>query len=149
MRYKDNSKPLMLFVAEEIYKKVSGIKKNNLDITNVEAIEIFMGTNDFRDISSGKFHKELYLELKRNNFINKDTGKQYPDESIKLLEIQKKTVMERFNLPNGEYFPKSSYPLSNFQSAFDLLYRMCESYELWCQETGNKKLIILDMIENL
>tara|TARA_A100000164_G_scaffold332591_1_gene322601 strand:+ start:277 stop:441 length:165 start_codon:yes stop_codon:yes gene_type:complete len=36
------------------------------------------------------------------------------------------------------YFAKSSFPLSNAQNAFGLLWRMCETYELWCNEIGKK-----------
>ena len=30
------------------------------------------------------------------------------------------------------YYAKSSFPLEISQRAFDHLWRMCESYELWC-----------------
>ena len=38
---KDTSKPLMLYVAEKIYFDVVKIKKNNQNITIIEAIERF------------------------------------------------------------------------------------------------------------
>ena len=45
------------------------------------------------------------------------------------------------------YFAKSHYPLELSQRAFDHLWRMCESYELWCRETKQDKLIILKIID--
>ena len=35
---KDKTRPFVLYVAEEIYLKVSEIKKKNPEITNIEAI---------------------------------------------------------------------------------------------------------------
>jgi hypothetical protein len=35
--------------------------------------------------------------------------------------------------------------LSNTQNSFDLLWRMCESYELWCKEVDKKDLIKLNI----
>ena len=53
---KDLSLPLVLYVAEFIYLKIHEIKNNNNDLNNIDAFEIFMGTNEFDEISSGKFH---------------------------------------------------------------------------------------------
>ena len=64
---KDNSKPLMLYVAEKIYHDVSKIKKNNPDITLIEAIEMFSSTKEYIDISSGKYHAKLFQEIKDNS----------------------------------------------------------------------------------
>ena len=33
------------------------------------------------------------------------------------------------------YYAKSHFPLELSQRAFNHLWRMCESYELWCKET--------------
>ncbi len=41
------------------------------------------------------------------------------------------------------YYTKSHFPLEISQRAFDHLWRVCESYEMWCKETKQKKLIIL------
>ena len=45
------------------------------------------------------------------------------------------------------YFTKSHFPLEISQRAFDLLWRMCESYELWCRETKQENLITLNIID--
>jgi len=128
-------KPYVLYVAELIYKKISEIKKNNSDISNIDAIERFIGSTTYEEISTGKFHDIWFEELKNNNFIDKKTGKQIPQETIKLLKIQKDiTVKQLVKFPNL-YYAKSSYPLDISQRAFDHLWRMCESYELWCKET--------------
>ena len=53
--------------------------------------------------------------------------------------------MEKLNFSNNTYFAKSSFPLSKTQNSFDLLWRMCESYELWCKEVDKKDLIKLNI----
>ena len=68
--------------------KIHEIKNNNNDLNNIDAFEIFMGTNEFDEISSGKFHDVWFEHLKNNNFIDKLTGKKV-SETLKLLEIQK------------------------------------------------------------
>ena len=45
------------------------------------------------------------------------------------------------------YHAKSYYPLKTSQRAFDHLWRMCESYELWCKETKQAELIVLNIID--
>ena len=45
------------------------------------------------------------------------------------------------------YYAKSHYPLEISQRAFDHLWRMCESYELWCKETNQENLILLKIID--
>ena len=45
------------------------------------------------------------------------------------------------------YYAKSHFPLELSQKAFDHLWRMCESYELWCKESKQKHLIILNIID--
>ena len=93
-------KPYVLYVAEVIYLEISKIKKNN-NLNNIEAFETFIGSEKYKEISSGKFHDKWFTELKDNNYS---------------------------------------------QRAFDHLWRICENYELWCRETGQKKLIKLNLI---
>tara|TARA_X000000368_G_scaffold383630_1_gene341635 strand:- start:1623 stop:2057 length:435 start_codon:yes stop_codon:yes gene_type:complete len=144
MSYK--SKPYVLLVAELIYLKICEIKKNNPDFSNINAVETFIGTKTYKEISSGKFHDELIDKLKKKNFLNQKT-KKIPPETIRLLEIQKElSVKQLIQFPNL-YYTKSHYPLEISQRAFDHLWRMCESYELWCRETKQTKLIELDIIE--
>ena len=143
---KDKSKPLMLYVAEKIYQEVSKIKNKNPNITLIEAIEMFSTSNEYIDISSGKYHDNLFKEIKENNFINKETNLEIPKEVINLLKVQQDTMMRDLNFSSSTYFAKSSFPLSNTQKSFDLLWRMCESYELWCKEVKKDKLITLNIL---
>ena len=142
---KDKSKPLMLYVAEKIYNDVVKINKNNPTFTLIEAIEMFSTSLEYTNIKSGQFHNELFEDLKENDFVNKETKTKIPKETINLLKVQRDTLMEKLNFSNNTYFAKSSFPLSNSQNSFDLLWRMCESYELWCKEVGKKSLIKLDI----
>ena len=142
---KDKSKPLMLYVAEKIYNDVVKIKKNNPTFTLIEAIEMFSTSLEYMNIKSGQFHNELFEDLKENDFVNKETKTKIPKETINLLKVQRDTLMEKLNFSNNTYFAKSSFPLSNSQNSFDLLWRMCESYELWCKEVGKKSLIKLNI----
>jgi len=142
---KDKSKPLMLYVAEKIYNDVVKIKKNNPTFTLIEAIEMFSTSLEYTNIKSGQFHNELFEDLKQNDFVNKETKTKIPKETINLLKVQRDTLMEKLNFSNNTYFAKSSFPLSNSQNSFDLLWRMCESYELWCKEVGKKSLIKLNI----
>ena len=87
----------------------------------------------------------MFDEIKENNYINKETKLKIPEETINLLKVQKDSVMEKLNFSNNTYFAKSSFPLSNTQNSFDLLWRMCESYELWCKEVDKKDLIKLNI----
>ena len=142
---KDKSKPLMLYVAEKIYNDVVKIKKNNPNFTLIEAIEMFSTSLEYTNIKNGQFHNELFEDLKENDFVNKETKTKIPKETINLLKVQRDTLMEKLNFSNNTYFAKSSFPLSNSQNSFDLLWRMCESYELWCKEVGKKSLIKLNI----
>ena len=69
-------RPYILFVAEKIYLEISKIKKNNKDFSNIDAIDGFIGTEVYDHISSGKFHDEWFEELKKNNFVDKNTKKK-------------------------------------------------------------------------
>ena len=143
---KDKTRPFVLYVAEKIYLNVSEIKKKNPEITNIEAIERFIGTDLFKEISSGKFHDKWFEELKKNNFIDKNSGKKIPSETIRLLLIQKDTMMRQLIGYPSLYYTKSFYPLELSQRAFNHLWRICENYELWCKEIGNKNKISLNLI---
>ena len=55
--------------------------------------------------------------------------------------------LKKFKENNEAYFVKSSFPLSNSQNAFGLVWRMCETYELWCKEIKKEKLIKLNFID--
>ena len=85
----NNDKPYVLRVAELIYNKVVDIKKENSQMTNIQAFEVFMTTKDYDLISSGEFHDQWFVELKKNDFVDELTGKKINKETIKLLELQK------------------------------------------------------------
>jgi len=139
----DESKPYVIYLAELIYKNIIDIKKNNPDISTIDAIEGFIGTEIYKNISSGKFHDTWFEKLENNQFIDKETGKKVPDETIKLLKIQKDITIKQLIEYPDLYYAKSSFPLEISQRAFDFLWRMCESYELWCTES--KQNIKLDL----
>ena len=140
-------KPYILFVAELIYLKVYETKKSNPDFSNINAIEAFIGTNTYQEISSGKFHDDLFKKLEKDDFMDKKTKKKIPQETIKLLHIQKDLMIKQLIKFPELYYAKSHFPLEISQRAFDHLWRMCESYELWCKETKQENLIYLNIIE--
>ena len=142
----DNDKPYVLRVAELIYSKVVNIKKDNSEMSNIQAFEVFMTTKDYDFISSGEFHDNWFLELKNNNFIDKITSKKVNDETMRLLEIQKDSMVKFLMKIPKLYYTKSHFPLEISQRAFDHLWRICESYEMWCKETKQEKLIALDIL---
>ena len=49
-------KPYVIYLAEIIYGNIAKIKKKNPDISNKEAIESFIGTKEYNDISSWKIN---------------------------------------------------------------------------------------------
>ena len=85
--------------------------------------------------------------MKKNNFIDLKTKKKIPEETIKLLHVQKDKMINQLIQFPELYYTKSHFPLEISQRAFDNLWRMCESYELWCKETKQKHLIILNIID--
>ena len=140
-------RPYVLFVAEMIYTKICDIKKKNPSFSNIDAIESFIGTESYKKISSGQFHDDWFKNLKENNFIDIDTKKKIPEETIKLLKIQKDVMVKQLIQFPSLYYTKSHFPLEVSQRAFDHLWRMCESYELWCKETKQPELMILKIID--
>ena len=140
-------RPYILFVAELIYSEISKIKKNNLDFSNIDAIDSFVGSQIYKKVSSGKFHDEWFEELRKNNFIDQTTKKKIPEETMRLLKIQKDMMIKQLIQFPELYYTKSHFPLEISQRAFDHLWRTCESYELWCKETNQENLIYLNIIE--
>ena len=138
-------KPYVLRVAELIYSKIIEIKNQNPEVTNIQAFEIFMTTKDYDFISSGEFHENWISELKENNFIDKITGKKINEETLRLLEIQKDSMVKFLLKIPKLYYTKTHFPLEISQRAFNHLWRVCESYEMWCQETKQLKLIKLNL----
>jgi len=138
-------KPYVLRVAELIYSKILEIKNQNPEVNNIQAFEIFMTTKDYDLISSGEFHEKWISELKENNFIDKITGKKINEETLRLLEIQKDSMVKFLLKIPKLYYTKTHFPLEISQRAFNHLWRVCESYEMWCKETKQTKLIKLNL----
>ena len=143
----DSDKPYVLRVAELIYSKVVNIKKENSDMTNIQAFEVFMTTKDYDLISSGNFHDQWFLELKNNKSVDKITGKKINDETMRLLELQKASMIKFLMKIPKLYYTKSHFPLEISQRAFNHLWRVCESYEMWCKETKQEDLITLKILD--
>ena len=139
-------RPYVLRVAELIYFKIIEIKHKNPETNNIQAFEIFMTSKEYELISSGEFHDKWFEKLKKNNFIDEISGKKITSETIKLLEVQKDSMIKLLMKIPKLYYTKSHFPLEISQRAFDHLWRVCESYEMWCKETKQEKLIKLDIL---
>ena len=140
-------RPYVLFVAEIIYSEISKIKKENKDFSNIDAVDGFIGSQIYKKISSGKFHDEWFEKLKKDNFVDQSTKKKIPEETLRLLRIQKDMMIKQLIQFPDLYYAKSHYPLEISQRAFDHLWRTCESYELWCREAKQENRIYLNIIE--
>ena len=140
-------RPYVLFVAQEIYLKICQIKKKNQEFSNIDAVENFIGSETYIKISSGKFHDEWFQQLEKDGYIDKKTKKKIPDETMGLLKVQKNMLIKQLVQFPDLYYSKSHFPLEISQRAFNHLWRMCESYELWCKETKQTKLIFLKIID--
>ena len=145
MRFKE--RPYVLYVAETIYLKICEIKKKKPNLTNIDAIDSFIGTEIYKEISSGQFHDKWLEELKKNNFIDKKTLKKIPDETINLIKIQRNMMIKQLIQFPSLYYSKSHFPLEISKRAFDHLWRICESYELWCKESKQPELVVLKVID--
>ena len=140
-------KPYVIYIAEIIYSYVSIIKKKNLDIETNEAINKFMKTEEFKKLSNGTLHEEWFSELRKNNYLDQETGKKIPEETIKLLNIQKDiTIKQLIKIP-ALYEVKNNTLIEASMRAHQFLWRMCESYELWCKETKQPELLPLNITD--
>ena len=73
--------------------------------------------------------------------------KKIPDETLRLLKIQKEMMIKQLIKYPKLYYTKNNNPLNISKRAFDHLWRMCESYELWCKEINQKELILLNITD--
>ena len=144
---KSKEKPFVINVAEKIYLEVCRIKNKNPGFSNIDAIDNFFGSDLYKKISSGEFHDEWLAEIKDNNYVDKNTKKKVPKETLELLKLQKDVMVKQLIQFPSLYYAKSHFPLELSQRAFDHLWRMCESYELWCKETKQNKLITLKITD--
>ena len=140
-------KPYVIYIAEIIYSYVSIIKKKNLNIETQEAIDKFMETKEFKKLSDGTLHEEWFAELKRNNYLDQETGKKIPEETIKLLNIQKDVTIKQLIKVPTLYETKDNTLIEASMRAHQFLWRMCESYELWCKETNQSEQLLLNIID--
>ena len=76
-----------------------------------------------------------------------DNNKKISKETIELLKIQKNFIIKNLIKFPDLYDAKNFTQLKISQRAFDHLWRMCESYELWCVETRQTELIFLNIID--
>ena len=141
------NKPYVINLAEVIYQNIAAIKKNNSDISSIDAIEGFIGTKTYEEISSGNFHDAWFKYLENNKYIDKNSGQKIPEETIKLLYLQKEATVKQLIKYPELYYAKSSFPLEISQHAFDFLWRMCESYELWCKESNQSEQLLLNITD--
>jgi len=140
-------KPYVIHVAEIIYSYVSIEKNKYSDIDVKQAINKFMETNEFTKLSTGALHDEWFNELKKNEYLDKDTGNKIPDETIKLLEIQKDmTIKNLIRIPKL-YETENNTLIDASNRAHQFLWRMCESYELWCKETNQFEQLLLNITD--
>ena len=58
---KDKVKPYILNVAEIIYLAIFDIKKNNPKLTNIEAIELFIGSEKYNKIPNNTVVQPIIL----------------------------------------------------------------------------------------
>ena len=140
-------KPYVIYMAEIIYSYVSIIKKKNLNIETKEAIDKFMETEEFKKLSDGTLHEEWFSVLEENNYLDQETGEKIPEETIKLLNIQKDiTIKQLIKIP-ALYQTNNNTLIEASIRAHQFLWRMCESYELWCRETGQSEQLLLNIID--
>ena len=142
---KKTEKPYVLRAAEFVYSNIVKIKSSNPEVNNIQAFEIFMTSEEYDLLSSGKFHDNWFLELKNNEFIDQITKKKINGETLRLLELQKDSMIKFLMKIPKLYYTKSHFPLEISQRAFDHLWRVCETYEMWCKETKQEKLIKLNL----
>ena len=134
-------------MAEIIYSYVSIIKKKYLDIETKDAINKFMETKEFKKLSNGTLHDEWFAKLKENNYLDQETGKKIPDETIKLLDIQRDVTVKHLIKIPPLYDAKNNTLIEVSMKAHQFLWRMCESYELWCRETNQPEILTLRIID--
>jgi hypothetical protein len=102
-----------------------------------------METKEFEKLSDGTLHEEWFAELKKNNYLDQETGKKIPEETIKLLNIQKDVTIKQLIKVPALYDSKNNTLIEASTRAYQFLWRMCESYELWCKETGQSEQLLL------
>lgn len=140
------NKPYVLKAAEKIYFNVCKIKNEN-QLDNEKAIESFIKTDHYEKLCTGDFHNEWLNLIRDNKNIDPETNQKIPDETLKLLEIQRDAMMKELIKIPKLYDTKNNQLIELSKKAYNFLWRMCESYELWCRETKQENLITLKIID--
>ena len=140
-------KPYVIYIAEIIYSYVSIIKNKHSNIKKKDAINKFMETEEFKKLSNGTLHDEWFTELKKNNYFDQETGDKIPDETIKLLDIQREITIKQLIKVPALYESQNNTLIDVSKRAHQFLWRMCESYELWCKETGRSEQLFLNITD--
>ena len=140
-------KPYVIYMAEIIYSYVSIIKNKYSNIETKDAINKFMETEDFKKLSNGTLHDDWFAELKKNKYLDQETGCKIPDETIKLLDIQKDMTIKQLMRIPALYEVKNNTLIEASMRAHQFLWRMCESYELWCKETNQSEQLLLNITD--
>ena len=140
-------KPYVIYIAEIIYSYVSIIKNKYSNIETNEAIHKFMETEEFRKLSNGTLHNEWFNVLKKNDYHDEKTGNKIPPETIKLLEIQRDATIKQLVKIPRLYEAENNTLIEPSNRAYQFLWRMCESYELWIKETSQSEQLLLNIIE--
>ena len=76
-------KPYVIYLAEVIYKNISDIKKNNSDISNIDAVEGFIGTKIYEKLFKNEYKLITPLQDLQIKSVNK-TIKHVKMGNIKL-----------------------------------------------------------------
>jgi len=134
-------------MAEVIYSYISIIKKNNSSLSTKEAINEFIKSDEFNKLSSGTLHNQWFNELKKNNYKDKETGENIPKETLELLKIQRDATIKQLIKVPVLYETENDNLIKVSNRAFEFLWRMCESYELWINETGQSEYLLLKIID--
>ena len=134
-------------MAEIIYSYVSIIKNKYSNIETKDAINKFMETEEFKKLSNGTLHDDWFAELKKNKYLDQETGYKIPDETIKLLDIQKDMTIKQLMRIPALYEVKNNTLIEASMRAHQFLWRMCESYELWCNETDQSEQLLLKIVD--
>ena len=134
-------------MAEIIYSYVSIIKNKYSNIETKDAINKFMETEEFKKLSNGTLHDDWFAELKKNKYLDQETGCKIPDETIKLLDIQKDMTIKQLMRIPALYEVKNNTLIEASMRAHQFLWRMCESYELWCKETRQSEQLLLNITD--
>ena len=140
------NKPYVLKAAEKIYFNVCKIKDEK-QLDNEKAIESFIKTDHYEKLCTGDFHNEWLNLIRDNKNIDPETNQKIPDETLKLLEIQRDAMMKELIKIPKLYDTKNNQLIELSKKAYNFLWRMCESYELWCRETKQENLITLKIID--